>query len=427
MDIYILNENLQRIGIVDGFNSLIWANRYKELGDCELYIRATSEALDMLKIGRYLSREDDGMICRIDKIDLKTDAENGNYLTVYGTDVKVLLDQRIVWNTSTCNGNVLAFVNRLITENFISPTDAARKMELPNGTTLITLGTQGTFDERTSEQVSYRNIGEKIREYCETYGWGYRMTLNGGQLKFEIIRGTDRTVLVKFSDEFENLISTDYSEDHTNLANVALVAGQGEGSDRVRRETGTASSTDRYEIYVDAKDISKEITFGELKSIYPSGRVQQTPAGYYLYMADSVYFLILEDYQLEELYAEYPEGEEVTIDGQTYFYAEDVRIATVPSAQPEDSDTVVLWDVIYSIYLITRGHEKTAEYGAVTSFEGQVEPNTTFVYKRDYFLGDLITVENQFGITTSARIVEVVEVEDDNGYRIEPKFEYMEA
>ena len=66
-----------------------------------------------------------------------------------------------------------------------------------------------------------------------------------------------------------------------------------------------------------------------------------------------------------------------------------------------------------------------AEYGSLTSFEGTIEPNTTFVFKQDYFLGDIVTVENEYGISVEARIVEVVEVSDDNGYYVEPKFEYI--
>lgn len=41
-----------------------------------------------------------------------------------------------------------------------------------------------------------------------------------------------------------------------NYANTALIAGDGEGNQRKRQAIGTASGLDRYEIYVDARDIS---------------------------------------------------------------------------------------------------------------------------------------------------------------------------
>ena len=87
---------------------------------------------------------------------------------------------------------------------------------------------------------------------------------------------------------------------------------------------------------------------------------------------------------------------------------------------------MTLKDGIYVTYLLTRGYDTLSEYGFVTSFEGVINPNTTIVFKRDYSLCDLVTVQNEYGITKQARIVEVIEVFDENGYSVEPKFEYIE-
>ena len=38
----------------------------------------------------------------------------------------------------------------------------------------------------------------------------------------------------------------------------------------------------------------------------------------------------------------------------------------------------------------------------------------------------MVTVENEYGISVTARITEVMEVDDDTGYSVEPKFEYLE-
>ena len=123
--------------------------------------------------------------------------------------------------------------------------------------------------------------------------------------------------------------------------------------------------------------------------------------------------------------SQYPSGQEITIDGINYYQVYNEIIADLLSNSPESSDNVTLRDLIYSVYLLSRGYEKLAEYGAVTAFEGTIEPNTTFIYKQDYFLGDLVTVENEYGISVGARIVEVIEVNDENGYNVEPKFEYI--
>ena len=118
-------------------------------------------------------------------------------------------------------------------------------------------------------------------------------------------------------------------------------------------------------------------------------------------------------------------GSVVTVDGQEYYRIANVNIADIPSETPQDNDTCTLYPLVYNVYLLNRGAEKTAEHGPVKTFDGAVIPDVTFIYKTDYNLGDIVTVENQFGITANARIVEIIEVLDDNGYSIEPKFEYQ--
>ena len=87
-DIYVLNKNLKIIDVIDAYKSCIWSNRYNDLGDCELYIEASTKNLNTLKMGNYLIRLDDEMICKIKKVELDTNNEDGNYLIITGIDVK---------------------------------------------------------------------------------------------------------------------------------------------------------------------------------------------------------------------------------------------------------------------------------------------------------------------------------------------------
>lgn len=424
-ELYVLDDNLDVVGLVDAYKSLIWSSRYNKLGDCELYLKADAEALSLLQKGYYLMRPDDDMVCQIRKIELDTDAENGNYLVVTGYDSKIYLDQRLIWDTVSINGEVSSAVYTMVDKALINASDSARNLYKRDSTKLFTLGPIPlVMDDVSTEQVSYKNLGEKVREYCERYGWGYKVIYDQGKLAFLLYMGTDRTGQVIFSEDFENLSATKFVEDATNLGNVALVAGEGEGSARERGVSGYAEGVERFEVYVDAKDISKTISYADLVAAFPSGSIQSS-GGAYTYRYTSYNVLILDDAQLSWLETEFPNGSIVTVMGVRYYRIPNCDIADLPSSSPSDSDNVVLRDVVYNSYLLNRGYEKLAEYGAVTSFDGSVEPNTTFVFKKDYFLGDLVTVQNEYGITVNARITEVVEVNDDNGYRVEPKFEYI--
>lgn len=433
IELFVLDENLERIGIIDSYTSLIWANRYAENGDCELYIQATDKYLNLLKKGYYLVRDDDEMVCQIKKIELETNTETGNYLIVTGYDVKSFTDQRVIWGTSNADGNVEDFVRDNVNRSLGNPNLAARQLKKANGQRMFYLGNKANFTDVTQEQVSYKNIGELIREKCQKYEWGYKVILSDELFYFQLYKGTDRSDTVIFANKFENLISSKYTEDSTNLGNVALVAGEGEGSDRARNVSGYAEGTNRYEIYVDAKDISRTITWEQLTAMYPTtdqgghGYIYITsPQQAITYKMDIIDIQIVDDNQLTALKIAYPNGQVITKDGNTYYQIYDVIIADLESETPANNDNVILRDVVYSVYLLNRGYEKLAEYGSVISFDGTVEPNTTFIYKKDYFLGDKVTVENEFGISAIAKIVEVVEVCDDNGYSVEPKFEYLE-
>lgn len=430
-DVYVLDRNLETIGIIDSYKSLIWASRYWDVGDCELYVPATMATLSMLQKDNFLIKPGSKMVCQIKKIELDTNADEGNYLVVTGFDVKRWLDQRVIWSVMNVDGNAEDFIRSMVDKALGNASLSARQIVDLNGNRIFYLGTAAGFNEVLTEQVTYKNIGEKVRDYCMKYGWGYRVVLDSGKLYFQLYKGMDRATSVIFSEAYENLATTTYIEDETNMGNVALVAGEGQGTARSRNVSGYAEGMDRYEIYVDAKDISKTITWEDLTTLYPpidsggQGYIDGSAEAGYVYKMNYINIQVVDADQLANLQQTYPDGQEITIDGNDYYQIYNEVIADLPSNTLSDSDNVVLRDVVYSVYLLTRGYEKLAEFGAITSFEGAVEPNTTFVYNKDYFLGDLVTIQNEFGITVQARITEVIEVEDDNGLSVEPRFEYI--
>ena len=162
-DIYILDKNLKPIGIVEDYKSCIWANRYIEIGDCEIYIRASNNNLNLLKIGYYLIREDDEMICRIKKIEIDTDAEDGNYLIVTGYDVKDLLDQRIIWDTINIDGKIELGIRQMIDEACCNPSVTDRKFLKANGEQLIYLGNIEYFQEMIDYEKEQKKSGYQRR------------------------------------------------------------------------------------------------------------------------------------------------------------------------------------------------------------------------------------------------------------------------
>ena len=420
MQIYVYNQNLELTKIVTKYKSVIWAQRYQEVGDCEIYLPATDEYIQIFRVGYYLGRPDDNMTCRITKIEVKTDAEEGNYLTVTGTDVKSLLHQRILDGTFACGGSLVqTFLRSLVQSQIINAANPDRQMQKPNGDPLLALGYNYGLTDTDYQQFTYANLGEVIENYCETYGYGYRLWNNTGTLLFELWKGTDRSASVIFSYEMDNLVGSDYIDDHRSVKNVAVVGGEGEGASRKVNSFGSAVGVDRREMFVNKSNMSSELTYAELIAAYPDGFVNQS--GYY---ARNLYILILDNDERAWLAENYPGGSEVTVDGQLFYYFVAVKIATLPSNSPVDKDKVQMTDLLYFIYLLSAGVEELAKKGELITFNAEILPNVTFIYKEDYYIGDIVTVRDSFGNEAQARISEVVEVDDDSGYSCNPKFTY---
>jgi hypothetical protein len=259
MEFQILDENFELVDVFDDFDSAIWANRSKKTGDCELYCIANQRNRDMLKPDYYVTRLDDGMTCIIEAVTDVSDVEEGNYLTVKGRDLKSILARRIVWNQTQLSGTVENCIRQLLMENVVNPTDSSRRIDN------FVLSEAHGFGDMMEKQVTGDNLLTVIEEICAAYDYGFSVELVEGQFIFDLTIGTDRSWgqdelnYVVFSANFDNLITSDYGTDKTELRNVALVAGEGEG---VERKTNTVhvgsvpSGLSRRELYVDARDLS---------------------------------------------------------------------------------------------------------------------------------------------------------------------------
>lgn len=77
----------------------------------------------------------------------------------------------------------------------------------------------------------------------------------------------------------------------------------------------------------------------------------------------------------------------------------------------------------YANLLIAEGQETLASNVKTETFEGNINSGRTYEYNSDYFLGDIVTMRNEFGMQKDVRIIEVIESLDENGLTITPSFE----
>lgn len=356
LELYVKDRSFKTIGVIDEYTSLIWTKRYWEYGDFEIYVHANIDLLNVLQIDNYICRNDDDTVMIIEKIQITTDAESGNFFVVTGRSAESILERRVITKHTWSSNFPSTLCRGLISNEFMNNSGDSNRIvsELKKITDTIT--------GQTSSTITYRNFGETVYNavfgICKQYGLSVKIVYDSDLDGFSIIiwQGLDRTdsqtknSQVVFSPEFDNLVNSEYLIDYTNLKTEAFVAGAGEGNARITqwRFAGYKggyglSGIDRREMYVDARDISKT-----------------------------------DD-----------EGQEIS-------YAE------------------------YIPMLSARGDEKLSEQMISNGFSGVVESGVQFVYKKDWNLGDIVQISNEYGISGRARILEIIESDDTAGYKITP-------
>ena len=289
----VMNTNFERLAVIDDYNSLIWASRYYACGDFELCVDVNEQNMSLFMKDYYVVRDDDENVGIIEDIKIQRNQDNHELMIVTGRFLAGILGRRIIGQQTTVNGAISSCINTLITNNIINPSIAARKISN------FKLGSY-TFSTTMHAQYTGKNLLETISEICETYGLGFKVTLNSSnQFVFQLYEGTDHTYdqavnpFIIFSDKYDNLLSSEYEENYRDYSTAALVAGEGEGTERrTLWVTDGQTGLDRREIYVDQRNIQSddgEITDEEYnKLLQESGEEHLTK--YTVAFQGTVYF-----------------------------------------------------------------------------------------------------------------------------------------
>ena len=358
MDLIVLNESLEPFAIIDTYNSLIWTDRYNECGDFELYTAMDYSLLDVIKQDYYIGRPDSDHVMIIEKIEIDTDVESGNNITVTGRSLESILDRRIIWNETSLSGNFQDGIEKLLNENIISPSNESRKI----ANFKMEKSTDPLITNLTIEaQYKGDNLYDLLTTLCIERNIGFKVVLSeNNELVFSLYSGTDRSYeqtdnpYVIFSPNFDNLISSNYIESRSSLKNVTLVSA--EDTDNTPEEEGAEAPL-------------VETAVGNV-----SGLARR------------------------EIFTDYGSISRTTEDETTL----------------SDSEVIAM--------LRQKGKETLSDNAEVLSFEGEAETSTMFRYGEDFMIGDIVQVEDHYGHESRARVIELVLSDDTSGFSVYPTF-----
>ena len=275
MDLILRDNNLKAISIIDTYESLIWTDRYDSYGDFQICMPITKEVFDLMRMDYYLQNRDSEHVMIIESLEIKSDAEAGNLLTITGRSLESILNRRIVWGMKTLSGNLQDAIKSLLDDCIISPMDRNRQIS----NFIFEYSTDPAITELTIEsQYTGDNLYDIIHNICSERNIGFKITLNdNNQFVFKFYAGVDRSYnqtsnpYVIFSPKFDNLSNSNYIESLSAMKTVALIGGEGEGSARKYVMIFNSkhdvmlfySGLGRREIFVDARDLASQTDDGE--------------------------------------------------------------------------------------------------------------------------------------------------------------------
>ena len=256
------NDTFTKIKVIDNATSVIWVKRFNAVGNFELYIKASTELLELFTGDIFITRDESNVGMYVEKVQLNTDSENGDYLVITGRSAECILSWRVVMRVVYSSESTTAeyIIRNSIDKTLISDI-------IPNNNiSWLTLGEDHEWQDYITRQYTGKNVLDIVQDLCVTYNYGFEFEWNGSGFTINLYKGTDRSydqtenTYIVFSPEFENLGNTEYIQDTMNYANGAIIGGEGEGTERKFAVVLPQGITgfNRRMIYIDARQSSSD-------------------------------------------------------------------------------------------------------------------------------------------------------------------------
>ena len=187
MNLIILDQNFDTLGVVSVFNTLIWDRRYYASGLFELHTPA--EFFTLMNTGRYLYRNDRDELGVIREVNFARDAKGARTAYCKGYFSEELLNGRVLNTQISLTGTPEVIGRKMVDRYVINPTDADRKIPQVKLGELRGIGTSVTVT------ATGDNLGDKLYEIEKTQELSHRLRYDylNNDLIFEVWKGKDRT------------------------------------------------------------------------------------------------------------------------------------------------------------------------------------------------------------------------------------------
>jgi len=264
----IMNRNFELITEIDQYSSLQITRSWHGIGSLELRINRYLPGANELIRGRIIfphNKLNKGYMIKHREIELNENGKASENWIIRALPLKSWTGQRITYPPSTTaydnkQADAESVLYHYVENNLVAPVDVNRAISD------VVVATNLNRGQIVSWRSRFKNLAEELSEISMISGLGWNVDIDttNQQFVFKVLEGRDLTVNqyilppAIFSPEFNTIGQLSYTESDLNYRNTAIVAGQGEGLARRIIEVGITTGHDRYELFIDARDVAEE-------------------------------------------------------------------------------------------------------------------------------------------------------------------------
>ncbi len=234
IDIEVFSPDFTPLGTLERRTALTWTEKFTSYGEFEIWCPITEKNATYLQKDNYiwLGSEKAGVIEYIEK---ERNSDNEFEFHVKGRMCECKLEGRVVYPMFEASGTVSEVMYKQVDKFCINPDDKNRVLsilKLPEN------------QEKFGDNISYRQTGSDLLEeqkfLAEANNVGFQVEFDPfhKNLLYRVVQPTNRTWNqsnvnpVVFDSANDEILESTYTVNWANGRNVAIVAGEGEGSDR---------------------------------------------------------------------------------------------------------------------------------------------------------------------------------------------------
>lgn len=353
MDLMTMGTDYVPDQLIEGYDSLIWTERYQATGEFQLITKNIDKTLALMPKGSLVAERNSQEVMIVEDHNIDESSDGAPTLTTTGRTFESFMENRATVVVNTTPGEEAMWTYK---SDDIWPTDAAKALIMSH----LTVSPEGPRQKvpntavenlipqqvHKGQQMSYENepgvLYDQVLNLLKMEGAGIRNQQDfQGLLKMYIYQGEDRTVNsdthtpLIFSLDAGHIVNPKYLFTIKDYKNVAYVVGQ---------------------------------------------------------------------YWQQRVYAP---GVPTTVSGM------DMRIVVVNGDEIKKASS----DAKKTKQARALGLAELAKHNQTIFFDGEASPDSPYIRGRDYNLGDQVTLMAHYGVSQTMLISEYVRTDDDQGER----------